>query len=518
MSETYGSISIGSGLAGLTASAFAATEGKRVLVLEQHTKIGGVATHFVRHGVRFECGLHQIDGLDPGDAKMAIFARFGVREALRFIPTGEFYAVRSHLLGEQLTMPYGDADPRAAMLSRFPQHAAALKKYFDTIFLLRRKVSAIAKHQGKRLHWLLQAPILPIRFWIIGRHEKTCVGPFLDQLFGDDEAVKLALAANLGYYDADADAISLLFFATAQGSYYLGGCHYIDGGGQALSDHLAGIIRAHGGTVRTGRRVARILVDRGRAVGVEHVDAASGGDPQEERANALFGNAAPAHLAAMLPEELRARFEAPYAALPYSVSLWQMYLTLDRPPAAFGADAYSTFVFPPWQRTLRQNVENLRLVGADPGERLPAYVLVDYDRLNAGIGGPGNHVAVVCGFDTLANWRDLEPAAYKARKAAWIEAILADLDVQFPGIRAAVKHKEMATARTMARYLGTPEGAIYGYAQVPSAAGRFRPTPWTATPGVYLASAFARPGGGFTGAMLAGAGAYRAARRDRTLG
>jgi all-trans-retinol 13,14-reductase len=516
MTDRYDSISIGSGLGGLTASALVAMEGKRVLVLERHTKIGGVASHFVRNGVRLEPGLHQLDGLDPGDAKKGIFERLGVREAIRFIPTGDFYAVRSPLLGEQLTMPYGDAAPREAMARRFPQHAAALKKYFDTIFLIRRKVSAITRHQGKRLHWILQAPILPLRFWIIGRHERTCVGPFLDALFGDDEAVKIALAANLGYYDANADAVSLLFFATAQGSYYLGGCHYIEGGGQSLSLYLADIVRSRGGVVETGRRVDRILLEGGRAAGVEHVDAASGGDRRTAESRAVFGNAAPVQLGAMLPDEWRGRFDEAYGAMPYSVSLWQMYLVLDKPAATFGADAYSTFVFPSWQRTLRDNAENLRLVGAEPTGRLPCYVLVDYDRLNAGIGGPGNHVAVVCGLDTLANWRDLEPDAYRARKAAWIEAVLADLDVQFPGIRGAVKHKEMATARTMARYLGTPEGAIYGYSQIPSVAGRFRPTPWTPTPGVYLASAFARPGGGFTGAMLAGAGAFRAARRDKT--
>ena len=517
MPDRYDAISIGSGLGGLTASALAAMEGKRALVLERHAKIGGAASCFTRNGVLLEAGLHQIDGLDPGDVKDKLLTKLRVRESIEFIPTGDFYAVRHPLLGEQLVMPYGADAAREAMARRFPQHAAALKTYFDTILTIRRKVASVAQHQGARLRWILQAPILPIRFWIIGKHERTCVGPFLDRLFGDDEAVKIALAANLGYYGADPDAISLLFFAAGQGSFYLGGCHYIAGGGQALSDHLAGIVRTSGGAIETGRRVDRILIEGGRAAGVEHVDSASGEDRRVALANAVFGNAAPVQIGAMLPDEQRARFDGAYGAFPCSVSLWQLYLVLDKPAASFGADAYSTFVFPPWQRTLRDNAQNLHLVGADPRDRIPCYVLVDYDRLNAGIGGPGNHVAVACGLDTLANWGDLTEDAYRARKAAWTEALLTALDAQFPGIRGAVRHAEMATARTMARYLGTPEGAIYGYSQVPSAAGRFRPTAWTPTPGLYLASAFARPGGGFTGAMMAGAGAFRAARRDKTL-
>jgi len=517
MPDCYDAISIGSGLGGLTASALAALEGKRALVLERHTKIGGAASCFTRNGVLFEAGLHQVDGLDAGDVKAKLLARLGVREWIGFIPTGDFYAVRSPLLDGQLVMPYGEGAARQAMLRRFPKHAAGLKTYFDTILTIRRKVASVAAHQGARLRWILQAPILPFRFWIIGKHERTCLGPFLDRLFGDDEAVKIALAANLGYYGADPDAVSLLFFAAGQGSFYLGGCHYISGGGQALSDHLAGIVQSSGGTVETGRRVDRILVEGGRAAGVEHVDAVSGGDRRTALADAVFGNAAPSQIGAMLPDEWHVRFENAYRAFPYSVSLWQLYLALDRPAADFGADAYSTFVFPPWQRTLRDHAQNLHFMASDPAARTPCYVLVDYDRLNAGIGGPGNHVAVACGLDTLENWRDLPEEAYRARKAAWIEAILADLDAQFPGIRGAVKHAEMATARTMARYLGTPEGAIYGFSQVPSAAGRFRPTAWTPTPGLYLASAFARPGGGFTGAMMAGAGAFRAALRDKTL-
>lgn len=517
MPDRYDAISIGSGLGGLTASALAALEGSRALVLERHTKIGGAASCFTRDGVLLEAGLHQIDGLDAGDCKNLLVARLALRESIRFIPTGEFYAVRSSVLGEPFVMPYGEAAAREALARRFPRHEAALKTYFDTILTIRRKVASVARHQGARLRWILQAPILPIRFWIIGKHERTCLGPFLDRLFGGDEAVKIALGANLGYYGADPNAVSLLFFAAGQGSFYIGGCHYIAGGGQALSDHLAGIVRSSGGAVETGRRVDRILVDGGRARGVEHVDAVSGGDRRTALAGALFGNAAPAHLGAMLPEERRGRFEEAYAAFPYSVSLWQLHLVLDRPPASFGVDAYSTFVFPDWQRTLRDFPESLRLVGAAPAGRVPCYVLVDYDRLNAGIGGPGNHVAVLCGLDTLANWSALSPAEYEDRKAAWTESLLADLERRYPGIRGSLRHVEMATARTMARYLGTPEGAIYGYDQVPSAAGRFRPTAWTATPGVYLASAFARPGGGFTGAMMAGAGAFRAAVRDKTL-
>ena len=74
----------------------------------------------------------------------------------------------------------------------------------------------------------------------------------------------------------------------------------------------------------------------------------------------------------------------------------------------------------------------------------------------------------------------------------------------------------MVTARSVRDYLGTPEGAVYGFAPTPPErsflAGPPR-TPKTAIPGLFLASAFAG-GGGFTGAMGAGAAAAEAAEKS----
>ncbi|MEM9413709.1 MAG: FAD-dependent oxidoreductase, partial [Planctomycetota bacterium] len=48
--EHYDVVVIGSGLGGLTAANILAREGKSVLLLEQHYKLGGMATWFKRPG------------------------------------------------------------------------------------------------------------------------------------------------------------------------------------------------------------------------------------------------------------------------------------------------------------------------------------------------------------------------------------------------------------------------------------------------------------------------------------
>jgi all-trans-retinol 13,14-reductase len=61
----YDIIVIGAGLGGLTAGAKLSREGKKVLLLEQHSKPGGCATTFQRGDFTMEVGLHEMDGPSP---------------------------------------------------------------------------------------------------------------------------------------------------------------------------------------------------------------------------------------------------------------------------------------------------------------------------------------------------------------------------------------------------------------------------------------------------------------------
>ena len=82
----YDVIIIGAGLGGLTAGAKLAKEGMRVLLLEQHDRPGGCASTFTRRGFTMEVGLHEMDGLHPGDMKNRIFEDLGIFTQVEFLP------------------------------------------------------------------------------------------------------------------------------------------------------------------------------------------------------------------------------------------------------------------------------------------------------------------------------------------------------------------------------------------------------------------------------------------------
>jgi all-trans-retinol 13,14-reductase len=76
-------IVIGSGIGGLAAAAALAKRGRRVLVLEQHFRIGGLTQTFVRREYTFATGVHYIGGVGEAPGPENQFGRM-----LRWLTNG----------------------------------------------------------------------------------------------------------------------------------------------------------------------------------------------------------------------------------------------------------------------------------------------------------------------------------------------------------------------------------------------------------------------------------------------
>ncbi len=509
----FEAIVIGAGLGGLTAAALLAKAGVAVLVLERAPQVGGAATVYHRGGLAIEASLHETDGWDPGDPKTPLLRALGIGPELGLIDVGDLHEVRTTLLGDPVILPHGIEPAIAVLAARFPEQERAIRAYYARIVAVREAARMAIDHQDDGLWWLLNLPALPFRLWPIIRDRHATVSEVLDRLFGANEALKLVLAANLPYYDDDPDRMMFLAFAVPQASFAIGGGHYIRGGSRALPDRLAAIIAAGGGVIETGREATGIVVERGRVAGVRH-RAAAGGEERLDRAGVVLGNAAPHALAPMLPEPERAAYRASFAHLPLSVSLFSVALGLSAPASSFGVRCWSTVLLPDWMTRLAALREAGGLLAADPAGRLPPVIVVDYGRLDTGLNRDGRSLLSITGLDRLANWAGLSRDQAAARRERWIDRLIIELDRHFPGIAGAVVQREMATAATLARFLGTPEGAVYGFA--PHRAIGWARRPATVVPGLLHASAFTM-GGGFTGAMLGGAAAARTALADPAI-
>ena len=513
MPRNFDAIVIGSGLGGLTAGALYARAGHRVLLLERNGQFGGAATTYQHGALTIEASLHETTSPhDTKDPKSQIFQALDIMDDIDFVPVGVFYEVRSPLLGEPFVLPHGLDAAEQALIQRFAQHTKSIRELFRRLHVIRDTMAMfMEKHDG--LWWFLHTPTLPLRLWSVLRDSRKSLAAVFQRLFGDDERIKIALAANLAYYADDPDQLWWLMYAVAQSGYIAGGGYYIHGGSRRLSDRLVKIIEEEGGIAEANRTVVRILLDEnGHACGVEH-ESTYGGESQIDQAPVLFGNAAPHVLAKTLPARVQEAFMAPYANKPLSLSLFSIALGLNRRPREFGVKSYSTYLLPEWMTSLSSKRENAKLLSRSPGEKMPSIVFVDYSVIDSGINEQSPFLASITGLDHVDNWAGLTKEQYDQRRNEWMEAIIKLLDNEFPGLASAVVQKEMATARTMQEYLNTPDGALYGFAQRPPEhlplKGPER-TPKTTIEGLWLASAFAGSGG-YTGAMMSGATAARLA-------
>ncbi|MEW5423616.1 phytoene desaturase family protein [Amorphus sp. 3PC139-8] len=509
MTRPVDTVVIGGGLGGLMAAALLSKRGFSVALYERADHFGGAASTYRRAGLTIEASLHATeDPRSPGDPNRRALAELGILDDLPLVDVPELFEVRGGPVGAPFRLPHGFEAAREALGSRFPEVGTGAGRLLDEMAGVARALETAGSHKGPG-GLLASLPRMASDMWPIVNGWNRSVSEVFARRLDGHEGAKFALAANLAYYDDNPAELWWPFFAVAQSGYLAHGGKYIRGGSQTLTDKLVDIIRANGGTAETGRSVTEVLLGAdGRACGVVHT-APDGSERSEQPASAVLANAAPTVVTGMLPAEARARFVEAYRGRALSMSAFNIHFGLSRKPDQFGFSAYSTILLPEWMQTLDNIADCGPLLGEAPGAALPLLDIVDYSAIDAGHSAEPPHLVSVVGVDRVANWDGLEPDAYDERREAWLAAIEAEIDRQFPGFSAAVTTRMFASATTFARALNAPGGALYGFAPTPPGTPIWKGYPRsteTPIPGLLLASAYAGAGG-FTGALSGGASA-----------
>jgi all-trans-retinol 13,14-reductase len=152
-------------------------------------------------------------------------------------------------------------------------------------------------------------------------------------------------------------------------------------------------------------------------------------------------------------------------------------------------------LIPDRMNSLSDHARCAELLADAPGSRMPLVAIVDYSAIEKGLNPDGPQLVSIAGVDRVVIWDGLDDA----------------------GFAAAVVQREITTAATMRHHLNTPDGALCGFAPEPPKGlptlGSERGVA-TTLPGLWLALAHGGAGG-FTGAMLTGMLAARAAMKSR---
>ena len=516
MSEnSFDAVVIGSGLGGLTAAALLAKAGRKVCVIERNHSVGGAASAFKKGTLTIEPALHQTaDPREPGDPKHEILKELGLMDEIEWIPVRPFYSVKGGLIGEVLDVPVGFDAAHHALSQRFPKSRDGFAQLLGAMEQIHDGVTELGEAGEERsLRKFLRAGM---KLRPLMRDWRASTDDMLDRFLGGDEAAKCAVGATIGYYADDARHLAWPFFAMAQAGYFKAGGVFIKGGSRILSMKLAKVVNKTGGSVLLGREANGIDFDyEGRPAYVRHVDPKTKQDEQRIEAKQVFANCAPHVLAQMLPDAERTKIEHAYLGAPLSISLFSAHFGLKVAPASLGLDRFSVIVQPEWATSLNELSDGARLLSVDPGNRLPGYGIANYGAIDSGL-GDGPTLVTVVGVDRFDNWAALSPQEEKDRRERWLDAFQAALERDYPGFSASVVERMFLNARSMANFMNTPSGAVYGFAPLPFERGIWAGvprSPRTPLPAVYLASSFAESGG-FSGAMRSGAEAARMAMKE----
>jgi all-trans-retinol 13,14-reductase len=467
----YDVIIIGAGLGGLTAGAKLAKEGKIVLLLEQHDRPGGCATTFKRRDFTMEVGLHEMDGLHPRDIKRRIFDDIGLGERVKFLPVPEFY----RFINERydLVIPHDPEEAKELLKKAFPGEEKGIDDYFYHVLNVRRVMVA---HKGK-----------PDR----------SVGVFLDEIIGDED-LKLVLLGNLGYFHDDPYSLSWLYYLNAQGSYYGGTASFIQGGSQCLSDALSNLIQEQGGEVRLNQLVTSIDYQGDKVSGVSFKEMKGKNKGQINQATSaqIIMNGSIPGLSGLLSKKDASPLDQSIKDLAIGASLLTVYYGFNKSLQEIGNKNYSTFIY---DGSVSSQKDILGNNHSDFSKR--SFTFVDYGQVDSRLAPEGKSVGAVCAIDYPSDWESLERSEYMRMKADVADSITGRMEKILPGFREAVEYVEVATSLSVERFTLNPKGAVYGFAQHPGRSLEYL----NALPeNVFIASAWGKIGGGFSGAMSNG--------------
>ncbi len=502
----YDAIVIGSGIGGLTAAGLlAGVDGRKVLVLEKHTEPGGLTHAFRRDGAAWDVGVHYIGEVWPGAFPRRLFDYLSGEELHWNRLPDEFE--RFVYPGLDFAVPSDPARFAARLIARFPDEAAAIRRYFRDVRAVTRWTS-LGFARGMVPNII--EPLLRVIQRLTGAKAMQSTGDYLAKNFRSPQ-LRALLASQWGDYGLPPASSAFAIHAQIT-AHYLHGAWFPDGGAPRIARSLEKRIEAAGGSVRVAQEVVEILVRGGRAVGVKVIDR-RGPAPREVviEAPLVISNAGvPTTFERLLPtagaigaktaplRALASRLVSPRSAV-------TLYLRLKAPVSTIGVQGENFWI----NADLEHDAVAARSAALLAGE--PRHVYASFPSLKAG--DERFHTAELISFveeGAFDDWRHLPKGnrgpGYSALKQRIGDGLLRLAETAIPGLGELVAYSEMATPLSVEHYTSHPGGRFYGLAATPE---RYRSSllgPRTPIPGLLLSGCDAGCLG-IVGSMMGGVGA-----------
>jgi len=482
----YPVVVIGAGLGGLSAAACLSKFGLPVTVVEQHMIPGGYATTFERGDFTFEVSLHQTSINNSTTA--AMLKELGIFDKLKFIP----------LPGQQ-----NPEELMETLAKKFPSEREGIKGFIKEIMGISEEISTLSQKKNTSAN-------IPLDYPKIWRIKDKTLADMLGAYVKNPE-LKDLLATGWGAYGLPPSKLSAFFYAAAQGGLIRNGSYYIRPRSQELSNAFEETIIQSGGKILYGTAVQKIRVKNGAVEGVELQD----GKMLPALAVVSNASALTTFKKMLPPDSVPADYLKKLDGYGLSISTFMVWLGLNRDIRGLVKTYRTGFRT---GRGIEADYESCRKGNI---EQVP-YTVTTYDNLFEGYSKPGKSTLTLlrlCGYEP---WRKFESDYCSGRKSAYYQEkerltnlMISRAERDFiPGLSSMIEVRESSTPLTNWSFTRNPEGAIYGFDQTVDNTFMNRLDCRTPVKGLYLASAWANPGGGYGGVLSSGEKAFRMIVQD----
>ena len=449
MTNTFDVIVVGAGNGGLVTAATTAKAGLSTLVLEKHNLPGGCASSFRRGRFEFEPSLHELcsvgDEAHP-NIVYSIFKGLGAEVDWRY----EHNMLRAIVKGEDgydvtLTAENGVDDFCDCMEKAVPGCRAGVRKLFD-----------LAKGNAEATAYIYATKGHPNKIKMITKYADfmRCASHSVEEVMDALNIPKKAqniINTYWGYLGIPTDELLAMHFLNMLNDYVNNGAAMPAQRSHELSLSLVDVIQKNGGQIWYNHEVTEFLYDdNGKIAGV----VANG---KKLYAKEIASNIIATNVYNMSPADKVPKRSVKLAnARKIGISVATIYLGLDCTMEELGIQDYTLFI----------------MTDADPRTQYnkrregSLYIANCLNKVVPESSPEGTctmfFTMPIFGDDIPA---DLTPEKYKKYKTDLARRFLEDYEKTMGvSIIDHIEEIEVATPVTFARYIGAPQGSIYGYA------------------------------------------------------
>ena len=234
----YDVIVLGAGIAGLICGTFIAKQGKKVLIIEQHSIPGGYCTSFKRKGFIFDSAVHHIGGCGKWSVVGRCLKELDIN--INFQQLDPMDSI--HFPSFSIDIPAEIDDYVDLLKERFPSEKEQLALFFKEFTRLYRATFSTEKHK------------------MLLKYQDLTFKEMLDNFF-TDEQLKMTLSAQWGYIGSPPHEVSAIGMCQMLVNYLKDGAYFPVGGTQNFADAITQKFIDYGGQIMLSSSVDGMLTD-----------------------------------------------------------------------------------------------------------------------------------------------------------------------------------------------------------------------------------------------------------------